>query len=54
MFEMFRKFLLTSAGAALSSGDTPFSQLMLKIGIAFFFLLFFVRHSPFRLTSNES
>ena len=47
MFEMLRKLLLTSLGAAIASGDKPFSQLLIKIAISFAFLVIFVRHSPF-------
>ena len=47
VFEMFRKLLLTSLGAAIASGDKPYSQLLIKIAISFVFLVFFVRHSPF-------
>ena len=44
---MFRKLLLTSLGRALASGDTPYSQLLIKIAVSFLFLCIFIRHSPF-------
>ena len=53
IFELFRKLLLTSLGTALGGGDTPFSQLLIKIAVSFFFLLVFVRHSPFKASEVD-
>ena len=53
ILELFRKLLLTSLGTALGGGDTPFSQLLIKIAVSFFFLLVFVRHSPFKASEVD-
>ena len=53
VLEMFRKLLLTSLGAILAGGDTPYSQLLVKIAISFCFLMFFVRNSPFAATEVD-
>ena len=53
LLEILRKLLLTSLGSAFAVGNKPYTQLTVKIALSLFFLLLFVRHSPFDATEVD-